>query len=195
MTVCREPFTSVGAAENNRCMGKQHGFTLIELLTTVGLAAVLLSFAVPSMSQFLAKRSLESAASALATDYRFARSEAIKRTAVVTICRSNDGASCAGDAGSWHVGWIVFVDSDNNGAVDAGEDILRVQQALGGIQSMSNVVEANTVHTARFRPNGIALPVNDGLVITPSVAAATTRLLCISNQGRVSIRAQGVTAC
>lgn len=191
----RKPFASGGAAKNNLLMAKQHGFTLIELMITVGLAAVLLSFAVPGMSQFLAKRSVESAASALASDYRFARSEAVKRTAVVTICRSSNGAACAGDAGSWHVGWIVFVDSDNDGAVDAGEDILRVQQALGGIQSMSNVVEANTIHTARFRPNGIALPVSDGLVITPSVATASTRLLCVSNQGRVSIRDQGVTAC
>lgn len=176
---------------------RMRGFTLIELLVAVGLMAVLMALAVPGLSQFLAKRSVESVASAIATDYRFARSEAIKRSSDVTICTSTDGTSCVSAAGSWHTGWIVFADPNKNGSVDAGEDVLRVQQAVTGIVSVANATLANTRHTVRFLPNGIAFPVNDGLIITPSATTATsnTRLLCISNQGRVSLRKQGDTAC
>jgi type IV fimbrial biogenesis protein FimT len=171
------------------------GFTLIELLVVVALVAVLVSLAVPGFSQFLSKRSVQSAASALASDYRFARSEAIKRSGYVTTCRSSDGTSCTAGVGSWHDGWIVFADQNADSVVDAGDDILRVQQAVQGISAMQSLTAASTRRFATFRPNGIAVGVAGNLVITPSVASTNTRLLCISNQGRVAIRPAGAASC
>jgi type IV fimbrial biogenesis protein FimT len=171
------------------------GFTLIELLIVVAVAAVLASLAVPGFSQFLSKRSVQSAASSLASDYRFARSEAIKRSSYVTACRSSNGTSCTAGVGSWHSGWIVFVDQNGDGVVDAGDDIFRVQQAVQGVSNMQSLTAASTRRFATFRPNGIAVGVAGNLVITPSVAATNTRLLCISNQGRVAMRPAGSAAC
>lgn len=174
---------------------KSRGFTLIELMIVIALVAILTSLAVPGFSQFLSKRSVSAAAATLATDYRFARSEAIKRSSFVTVCRSTDSATCAGTSESWHGGWIVFADADGNGVVGANEEILRVQQVIQGISSIVNPTLSSTRHTATFRPSGIAVAVNDSMVVTPSVASTNTRLLCISNQGRVALRAQGDATC
>jgi type IV fimbrial biogenesis protein FimT len=174
---------------------KSRGFTLIELMIVIALMAVLTSLAVPGFSQFLSKRSVSAAAATLATDYRFARSEAIKRASFVTVCRSTDSTSCAGVSESWHGGWIVFADTDGNGVVGANEDILRVQQVVQGISSMANPTLSSTRHTATFRSSGIAVSVSDTMVITPSVASTNTRLMCISWQGRVALRSQGDTLC
>ncbi|BBR38425.1 pilin [Aeromonas veronii] len=75
------------------------GFTLIELMVTVGIAAILLLVAVPSMSQRLAAERLERSATELASAYRFARSEAVKLTLPVVLQGTESG------------GWEVMVDS------------------------------------------------------------------------------------
>ena len=48
-----------------------------------------------------------------------ARSEAIKRNATVTLCRSADGLSCAA-SGGWQQGWIV----------KSGTTVIQKQEAL-----------------------------------------------------------------
>ena len=60
-----------------------------------------------------------------------ARSEAIKRNGVVSLCPSLDGASCAAGGTAWHRGWIVFVnlDRDSPAVRDAGEDLLQAYPA------------------------------------------------------------------
>ena len=65
--------------------------------------------------------------SELQATLNLARSEAIKRNTGITICRSSNGTSCTGN---WQDGWIVFVDSNFDGAVDANTDPLRVHGGL-----------------------------------------------------------------
>lgn len=91
---------------------KCQGFTLIELLVTLIVAAVILGFALPNFTnQVRNNRSLafgEEFVSAL----NYARSEAVKRGAFVSICPSNDaGDACASD---WTNGWLVFLDGAAN---------------------------------------------------------------------------------
>lgn len=171
---------------------RSHGFTLVELLVTVAIVGVLAALAAPGMTRFLSKRSVASASSNVASDMRFARAEAVKRSQKVTMCRSTDGASCSG-TGNWADGWIVFQDTDGSASVDSGDTILRVQQALTGISTLQNPTVASTRAAFTYESTGIALSASDSWVVIPtgSVPTLGTQLICISNQGRPGVRAAG----
>lgn len=127
------------------------GFTLVELLVTVAVAAILLMVAVPGFQSLIRGNQATTEANALHTALLFARSEALKRRGSVTLCRSADGASCGGN---WADGWIVFNDTDADGALDAGETLLRVGSAVATGISLS-VSPAGT-NFVRFQPGGAA---------------------------------------
>ena len=117
---------------------KQTGFTLIELMFVILLAALLLGLGIPSFRDFIRNGRITTAANDLIADYNLARSEAVKRRVQVTLCQSDDGATCIEpDDAAAFTGWIVFVDdanpaafaaADGDGVVDAGEVVLRVRE-------------------------------------------------------------------
>ena len=116
-------------------MKKNSGFTLLELLVTVALIAIVMAIAVPSMSTFTQNDRLTTNINQLVGHLAYARSEAVKRSQQVSVCVSNDAATCTG--GSWADGWIVYIDADADNSFTAGEELLRVQQALGGNNSLT----------------------------------------------------------
>lgn len=61
------------------------GFTLIELMVTLAVAAILATTALPAFSDLLDSQRLRATAQQIATDLRYARSEAIKRHAAIPI--------------------------------------------------------------------------------------------------------------
>jgi type IV fimbrial biogenesis protein FimT len=71
-----------------------------------------------------------------------ARSEAVKRGERVTVCKSNNSSTCS-NSGNWQQGWIVFVDSNDNGQREAGtEELVRAHNAVSGsttIEGQSDV--------------------------------------------------------
>lgn len=96
------------------CMGsymKQHarlarGFSLIELVVAVAILGVLTALAAPSFSEISLTSKLTDLANRLVSYAAVARSEAIKRNVLVTLCKSADAAACA-STGGWEQGWIV----------------------------------------------------------------------------------------
>lgn len=104
----------VGAADTQR-MKKARGFTILELMLTVAVLATGLVIAVPAMNQFILDNRLVSQINTLNSSLALARSEAVKQNALVVVCVSTDGSSCAADA-DWTSGWILFV--DRNGDLD-----------------------------------------------------------------------------
>lgn len=63
----------------------QAGFTIIELMVVVVVAAVLLTLAVPSFREMIARNRLEGVTSEFVTDLQYARSEAVARNANVGL--------------------------------------------------------------------------------------------------------------
>ena len=118
------------------------GFTIVELLVVFSIAALLVTVAVPSMNYLVSSNRLIASVNAIVSNLQFARSEAVKRSSTITLCTSSSGAQCV-NSGGWEQGWIVFIDINGDGSVDAGVDtILRVQSAMKGnitIQGDANV--------------------------------------------------------
>lgn len=107
------------------------GFTLLELMVTVVIAGILASMAVPSFTQAIKNNRMSTQINELLATFNYARSEAIKRSDNVVVCKSNNisnnSPSCGGN---WQDGWLVFVDANDNDVFDSGETLLRVHKEL-----------------------------------------------------------------
>lgn len=85
------------------------GLSLIELVVTLAVLGILVSIAVPRMTQFVERQRLIGATNSLLNSMHYARSEALKRSHRVTVCPSRDGLVCRDD-GDWSEGWLLFAD-------------------------------------------------------------------------------------
>jgi type IV fimbrial biogenesis protein FimT len=113
---------------------KQHrkpgGFTLPEMLITMGIVAIVLSTAVPSISSTIKDNRLVTQLNSVITDIHFARSEAVKRDTRVILCRSAVPTAgspvCGGTTRDWSSGYLIFADDGNynNNVYNAGTDTL-----------------------------------------------------------------------
>ncbi len=120
------------------------GFTLVELVVTLAVVAILVTLAQPGMSRFIKDQRQKDQVTDLIDDLSVLQVEAIKRSAPVTLCKSNnplaDPPKCDTSTGNpWSNGWVIFVDGDSgsptndaNGKIDNGEEILIVREALSG---------------------------------------------------------------
>jgi len=108
-------------------MKKHSGFSLIELMMTLGIAGIVLAFAIPNMSEFVKNERLSAATNSLLTDIMLARSKAVERNQPVIVCASDDQATCTNS--SYEEGWIVTIDADSDGT---GDEIIKVQQPIEG---------------------------------------------------------------
>ncbi len=135
----------------------QHGFTLIELMTVLVVAAILIGIAVPNISSFIQNSRMISQTNALVADFNFARSEAIKRSTSITICKSSNSTAvsptCNTSGNDWAIGRIVFIDTNSNGTIDAGETVLRAQEPLDGGNTLR--AGANLANYLLFAKTGI----------------------------------------
>jgi prepilin-type N-terminal cleavage/methylation domain-containing protein len=78
---------------------RQQGMTLIEVMVGIMVLAILLTLAVPSFNETWQRRRLVGAAEAMYSDLQFARLEAIKTNATVTVTLT-EGASWQYDVGA-----------------------------------------------------------------------------------------------
>jgi type IV fimbrial biogenesis protein FimT len=105
---------------------RQTGLTLVEILVALAVALTLMFLVAPLFNNLVTSNSNTTSDNLLRTHYQLARSETVKHNSVVSLCPSADASSCSGGT-DWSVGWISFLDTNNNGDRDGGETILLVQ--------------------------------------------------------------------
>jgi type IV fimbrial biogenesis protein FimT len=94
----------------------QCGATLIESVLAVAIAGVLGTAALPKLSDGVAQQRIRAGSSDLFATFNTARSEAIRRGVAVAVS--------AADERDWSAGWKAFVDANDNGVQDSGEETL-----------------------------------------------------------------------
>jgi len=115
---------------DDRQARRKAGFTLIELVVSIAIVAVLLAVGVPSLRDMAVSQRVRGAANDLYSDLVFARAEAIKRNAQVSVVR---------ETGGWIDGWRVQV---------AGNDV----RTQARITDVSYTGAADT--TITYNPDG-----------------------------------------
>lgn len=147
---------------------------------TVALISIVMAIAIPSMTTFNQNDRLTTNINKLIGHLAYARSEAVKNNQRVVVCTSSDSASCSSSS-DWEDGWIVFVDANGNGAVDGTETVLRAEQTLDGIQTLTPTTIAD-----RVTYDNRGFPVTTGsLLLCDGRTGPHGKTITISNTGRV----------
>lgn len=164
-------------------MKRHTGFTLVELIVTLSLVAILATVGVPNFANFIANNRLTAQANELVTSLNLARSEAIKRSSRVSVCRSNNNTSCSG---TWNDGWIVFVDANTAGTVDGTDTVLRSATRPGGAATLSatSTSTGTAINFVQFQAIGLTTDATFALTAS-GCTGQNSRNITVSTSGRI----------
>ena len=160
-------------------MCRTAGTTLLELLTALTIVAILATIAVPGLQTFLLNSRRAAVVNGFLHSVFMARSEAIKRGQIVSVCRSSDGRTCELRTGDWSSGWIVFGnrDRDDPPERDSGEDLITSSGGWPGGSITSN----RRAYSFRPATQGV---VNGTIVFCDARGSSYARAIIISHTGR-----------
>ena len=159
-------------APNRSLPDCQSGFTLIELIITITIFGILLAIAIPNFTDLVRNQRIKAAAGDVYATLIFARSEAIKRNANVSVCQASD----------WAGGWSIKTP-------DCGGTELKKQDTIAGISILQ---KDGSTPVVIFQRDGrlTTLPLAGGIVVK-STEDLTMKARCIILDlgGRPSIKA------
>jgi type IV fimbrial biogenesis protein FimT len=164
-----------------RPVRRWQGYTLIELVLGLAVVATTLAWGVPSFGALLRDTTRTREINQFLQAVYVARSEAIKRNGVVSLCPSRNRVTCSPSA-RWTTGWLIFVnlDRDSPAVRDAGEPLLRVYESWDAGHITSNR------STLSFRPFG-QMGVTATVTFCDDRGARAARAVIISQTGRPRI--------
>lgn len=149
-------------------------------MVAVAVVAIIGVIAVPSMYSFVKDNRLTTQANDLIADLMTARSTATKNNRRVALCASSNLSSCTGGT-AFQGGWIVIVDSNNDGTFAAGEEIVRIHTAVPaetGITITASTASSITFETTgRPTVTGVSYTLNDN-------RPGNSKVVTVSNSGR-----------
>lgn len=133
---------------------------MLELLVVLAILGILAGYAIPAYQKMVRSNRLSSQASGVLVALYMTRSEAVRRSTVVTMCAANAALTdCAtsANAAAWGNGWIVFVPASSGAPATAvGGTVLQVWQSLAGGNSMGASDTGSGTLAATGSPSGVA---------------------------------------
>lgn len=163
------------------------GFTMIEVLVSISILGVLIAIAIPSFSNTIKRYRISAIRDELTASLQMARSEAIRRGTQIIIMRNT--VNCVfdmPDSQDWHCGWHLVVDSNNNGNVNASEEVIQnTILPTGFMLGHPNAGSPSKIVANRW---GQISPLANRFVISPiatGVSDPETMTICINSGGRI----------
>lgn len=152
------------------------GITLLEVMIGVAVLGIITGLAVPSLRSTIQNSRAAAHANQFIAALNFARSEAVKRRATVTICTSGNSTTCRvsgyADANNWHKGWIVHVSGT-------------VLRADAGLDSAFTLV--GTTNEIAFAGTGSSTITPSFTLTASGCVSNNNRLISLGVTGRVSV--------
>lgn len=118
-----------------RLLKASQGLSLIELLVTLSIISILLFVGLPSLAEMIRKNQVESAAYDLMT--------AIQTTRNLSVMQHKRAVLRANQ--EWHDGWELFIDENDNGKREEGEELLFTQGVLSDLNISTNSKAMKTI--------------------------------------------------
>lgn len=192
-------------APNRPSARRAAGLTLIELMVVVAIAVIILGLAAPSFSDYIVTQRLRSLHAQLATDLQFARSEAVARSAFVSVrfqeMTGSGGMTC----------YVIFTRPDPTSGADTcdctqnpgsrcnthptttteirtvtipSELKVSVRTPSGQTDTLTFDARAGTL---RFPPSDSAIIVSSGFQVESSADATRALRAAVSPAGRAEL--------
>lgn len=166
----------------------QRGFTTIELMVVVGILATLAALAAPNFTPMIERYRVRQSVEELTSTFYFARSEAIKRGGGIAIAKTPNVpgvCSFATTPTDWGCGWVVFIDTNDDGVVNGAEQIL---QTAPPPANSKVVMPANTgsIRVNRWG-NFTGIP-PAGIFVFPGAKTSSdpsSFLVCVAASGKI----------
>lgn len=160
----------------------QKGISLTELLFALGVTGVLICLST-SMLERAETYKLEALSHELAASIRFARSQAVHAGTHVTVQAQEE---------DWSMGWVIYIDANDNGSLDEDEPVLMRKLLDGHIRLIGN---SPVKHYVRYNPSGQAVLLNGAfqagtLTLCPSTERAQGIKAVLNSAGRLRLEVQ-----
>ena len=151
-------------------MPRNQGFTLVEMLIVIVIFAVIGGMVTPAFMDWYDRTKVKGDATELRSAFESTKLRAIKHNtnAVVTFPNTTS--------------YQAFVDDNDNGVRDAGEEIIIDRTLTPGVSITSNTFTGNNM---AFNPRGMANGPNSTGTVTMSSPAGQRYSVVVSSFGRV----------
>lgn len=168
------PFPSYLLSKRNH-----RAFSMIEFLIVLTLISSVGVLTVPALAQWAMRMRIDWTVQALIAAMAYARTESVRRSMPVTLCRSGEYEACSGVArrcagyrtahNEWHCGWSIVVGHRKWMRTANGADaVLRHTDAVKGV----SIIARGNVNALTFRPPaGQATGAAGNLEIGPFIPA------------------------